>query len=288
MSRFIPYKKLKELQEAARNGNEMAKNIIDKYMDANPDMESIDRLMGEYYNGAPIETLAQVEEQQVEEQPQEEEQVTEEVEKQVEEPLQTNPEDTQQIDITEDLDTELEGLIDNDEFDDISFRDFLKKKKRDGLRARKNADYFKAFDEGGRQSYLTKKRDEFGHSFDGRRRQLERGFNDLNGSIGLYSQMLTDMPEDEIAFDSLQATKAYDEFTDNEDAMCAFGRSWDETDMQSIKLALEALVQAYGKKNVVAMLNTIKCDAEGWKSFSEGRIDNAINSYGKSLESLLK
>ena len=80
----------------------------------------------------------------------------------------------------------------------------------------------------------------------------------------------------------------YDEFTDNECAMDAFGRSWDNADMDSIKLILESLVQAYGKKNVVAMMNTIKGDAEGWKSFSNGRIDNAISNYGKALDSLLK
>jgi hypothetical protein len=86
----------------------------------------------------------------------------------------------------------------------------------------------------------------------------------------------------------MKATKAYDDFTDNETAMDAFGRSWDSTDMDSIKLALESLVQAYGKKNVIAMMNTIKGDAEGWRTYSNGRIDNAVTNYGKALDSLLK
>ena len=290
MSKFITYKQLKELQEAAKNGNEMAKNIIDKYMDEKPDMDSIGRLMDEYYGAAPIETLEKLEEQPAE-QPQEQMEQPKEPEELPEQPTEEAPLESQMeqpIDISADLDVELDGLIDDDEVEDYSFRDFLKTKKKDGLRAKKNADYFKAFDEGGRQSYLEKKKDEYGHSFDGKRRQLERGFNDLSDSIAKYGEMLTDMPEDEFEFDSAKATQAYDDFTDNADAMDAFGRSWDSADMDSIKLVLESLVQAYGKKNVVAMMNTIKGDAEGWRAYSSGRIDNAVNNYGKALDSLLK
>lgn len=287
MSKFINYKQLKELQEAAKNGNEMAKSIIDKYMDEKPDMDSIGRLMDEYYGKAPIETLEQVEETKIEP---DNLNTIEETAETKDSLIPDNPmaEEQEPIDISTDLDAELDGLIDTDDLSDYSFRDFLKTKKRDGLRAKKNADYFKAFDEGGRQTYLTKKKDEFGHSFDGKRRQVERGFDDLSGAIAKYGEMLTDMPDDELDFDSSKAVKAYDEFTDNECAMDAFGRSWDNADMDSIKLILESLVQAYGKKNVIAMMNTIKGDAEGWKSFSNGRIDNAVSNYGKALDSLLK
>ena len=71
-------------------------------------------------------------------------------------------------------------------------------------------------------------------------------------------------------------------------AMDAFGRSWDKADMESIRLVLEYLVQTYGKKNVIAMMNSIKGDADNWLAFGNGKIDNAVNSYGKTLDSLLK
>ena len=53
-NRFINYKKLKELQGAAKGGNEQAKNIIDKYMEKEPDMDSIERLLDDYYKGIAL------------------------------------------------------------------------------------------------------------------------------------------------------------------------------------------------------------------------------------------
>lgn len=289
-SRFINYKTLKELQDAAQNGNEIARNIIDKYMSDSYDMDSIERLMDEYYGNASIEDLpAPKEEPKVEEEKPEniEEEIQEDIieDAGIEEP--TELADTP-IDISSDLDKELDGLIDDNEFEDVSFGDFLGKKKKDGIRAKKNAEYFKAFDQDGRNSYLAKKKDEFNHSFDGRRRQNERGFMDIDNAIGKYSEMVTDFPDDNKEIDVDIASKAYDEFTGNEENIHAFGRSWDETDMNTIKAALESLVQTYGKKNVIAVLNTLRDDNHAWKAFNDGKIENAVSNYGKSLDSLLK
>lgn len=309
--KFINYKKLKELQGAAKGGNEQAKNIIDKYMDKNPDMDSIERLLDDYYKGIalppvteePIVPPMQPSENIVQEEAPTQEAIEENdiVEKPEEADLEQFAEETVEgatdvptmesenvVDISVDLDRELDGLIDNDEFDDISFGDFLSNKKRDANRARKNAEYFKAFDADGRANYLSSKKDEFGHSFDNRRRKIERSLNDMNKSIDLYSNFVTDMPEDESEIDMSIVGKAYDEFTDDESAMGAFGRSWDDADNEQIKNVLQMLVTKYGKKNVMAVLNTLRQDGDAWSKFSNGKIDNAINNYGKSLDGLLK
>lgn len=311
-SRFINYKKLRELQEAARGGNEKAKVIIDKYMDDSPDMDSIERLIDDYYGNAGIDALANTTESVDEvneaiserlEEPSEEVDVegieelgVQEPEESVEQPaveqeavIDEQPAVEQPIiDISADLDKELDGLIDDNEFDDLSFLDFLDGKRKDANKAKKNAEYFKAYDQGGRESYLSKKKDEYGHSFDGRRRQNERGFNDINGALDIYAQMVTDMPDDEAEFDSSLASKAYDEFTGDKANMGAFGRSWDDSDKELIKTALLALVQQYGKKNVVAVLNTLRDNCSAWRKFNDGKIDNAVSNYGKALDALLK
>lgn len=303
-SRFINYRKFRELQEAARNGNEKAKIIIDKYMGDSPDMDSIDRLLDEYYGNAGIDTLTNTTQSVDEvneaisermEEPNEEIDVEGIEELGVQEPVEEEPQiipeqpiQDQPIDISADLDKELDGLIDDNEFDDLSFGDFLSNKRKDANKAKKNAEYFKAYDQGGRESYLSSKKDEYGHSFDGRRRQNERGFNDINGALDVYSQMVTDMPDDDAEIDVSVASKAYDDFTGNDANMGAFGRSWDDSDKELIKTSLLALVQQYGKKNVMAVLNTLRDDCSAWRKFNDGKIDNAVSNYGKALDALLK
>ena len=305
-NRFINYKKLKELQGAAKGGNEQAKNIIDRYMEKNPDMDSIERLIDDYYKGismppspeepivAPIEPAENI----LPEEPSRPDSLPEgditddegllaegeAMEEQLEQPI----EQPMPVDISADLDRELDGLIDNDDFDDISLSDFLANKKRDANRARKNAEYFKAFDADGRANYLASKKDEYAHSFDGRRKKIERALHDMENAIGLYGNFVTDMPDDESEIDMALVGKAYDELTDDQATMDAFGRSWDEADNEQVKMALQGLVAKYGKKNIAAVLNTIKEDGNAWSAYSNGRIDNAVNNYGKSLDGLLK
>lgn len=54
---LIPVRKLNELLNASKNGDLKAKAIIDKYMDASPDMDSIGRLMDEYYSSPSIDDV---------------------------------------------------------------------------------------------------------------------------------------------------------------------------------------------------------------------------------------
>lgn len=292
MNRFIPYKQLTEIREASKGGNPQAKNIIDKYMDKNPDFESINRLIDDYYNNKPIPPVPEepiVGPNSDSAIPEEAQTVEEKAETDI--VSQPDPQEIEQnatIDISADLDREMDGLIDDEEFDDISFSDFLGNKRKDANRAKKNHDYFNAFDQAGRESYLASKKDAYGHNFDNRRRKIERGLNDMNGSIDLYSQFVTDMPDDGIEIDMGEASKAYDEFTGDEAVMGAFGRSWDNQDNDAIKNALLPLVQRFGKKNVSAVLNTLREDASAWSKFANGKIDNAISNYGKAMDNLLK
>lgn len=302
-NRFINYRKLKELQEASKAGNEKAKVIIDKYMEEKPDMDSIDRLLEDYYSSAPIETLEKVE-TRVEVEPEPDviepestpETIEQDAEIQGEEAIgeQIDPladgsmPEAVVVDISADLDRELDGLIDADEIDDHSFRDYLGTKRKNAMRAKKDASYFKAFDQAGREDYLARKKDEYAHGFDGKLRDSDRAFDDINSALDGYGNMVTDLPDDELDIDVNVAGQAYDEFTGDDSVMGAFGRSWDEADNGLVKDALSKLVAKFGKKNVMAALNTIREDNRAWHDESRGRIESSISKYGKSLDSLLK
>ena len=322
-TRFINAKKLNELLEASRNGDAQAKNIIDKYMDDNPDMDSIERLLNGYYgldsaNEAETPVPDDLEAENADETDSETEEVSpidakaeadfdpndpdfaqtgeeaedaeEEDEKPTEEPKEeAMPEGiVSPVDISADLDRELDGLIDNDDVEGISFADFLKRKSSDALRARKNNAYFKAFDQGGRESYLSNAIDKYKKSFDVKRRNVERGVTDMDNALGKYSDLVTDLPEDNSSFDADKASKAYSDMTTSVLGMAAFGRPWDEADMESMRIALQSLVEAYGKANVSAMLNTMKADVKTWGDYCNGSFDEACSKYGKSLTDLLK
>lgn len=295
----IPYKKIKELMEASKNGNPKAKAIMDKYLEEKPDYEAINRLMDDYYGNAGMDTLAKVEPmpEATPETVEPEEPIAPEgdvmgaEETFPEEPAQevdvTIPE-VQPVDITGDLDRELEGLIDEDEIEDLAFGDFLKNKKRDAMRAKKTAEYFRAFDPAGREKYISDKEGAYGARFDGNRRRIERGFNDMDSSLSRYGVYVDNLPEDDAQLDMGKVSEAYDALTGDEKAMGAFGRSWDDTDMQDMRVALSSLVAQYGKRNVIAVLNTLRDDNCAWRDFCNGKIDNAVGNYGKSLEKLLK
>ncbi len=337
--RFINAKKLNELLAAAKNGDAKAKNIIDKYMDDDPDMDSIERLLNDYYglsspNEAEKPVSDDLEEEKADETVSDEEKpiskidakaeaefdpedpdfaqtspVTEEEpihgstenpepvhEPEIEEEpkeeespiVEEEPTSIQPVDISADLDRELNGLLDNDDVEGISFADFLKRKSTDALRSRKNNGYFKAFDAEGRKNYLSNAIDKYKKSFDVKRRNVERGVTDMDNALGKYGDIVTDFPEDDSVFDADKASKAYSDMTTSVLGMAAFGRPWDETDMQSMRIALQSLVEAYGKKNVAAMLNTMKDDVKTWGDYCNGSFDAACDKYGKSLTELLK
>ncbi len=330
-TRFINAKKLNELLTAAKNGDAQAKNIVDKYMDDDPDMDSIERLLTSYYGldsadgeekpamddldgEIACEPLSQEDEEALkksaadakaeEEFDPDDPDFAQEAPAVEEEPIHgpaENPEPVhepeimeeekpaiQPVDISADLDRELDGLLDGDDVEGISFADFLKRKSSDALRARKNNGYFKAFDAEGRKNYLSSAIDKYKKSFDVKRRNVERGVTDMGNALAKYGDIVTDFPDDDSAFDADKASKAYSDMTTSVLGMAAFGRPWDEADMESMRIALQSLVESYGKANVSAMLNTMKDDVKTWGDYCNGTFDSACDKYGKSLTDLLK
>ena len=170
----------------------------------------------------------------------------------------------------------------------LSFSDFLKNKRRDALRSKKNNDYFRAFDMQGREDYLNNKKNAYNDKFSTNRRDIERQQNDLVKSLDNYSNKVNLMLDDDFELDMNSANSAYDDLTNNETAMKSFGRHWDEVDNQEMESTLQRLVLQYGKKNVIAVLNTLRGDADNYSKHKVNQIDTEINRYSKSLDNLLK
>lgn len=281
---FLNNKKFAEIREAGKNGNVKAQAILQAML-KNSSQQDVDNLVNDYYNVLPNESFEETVEPVV---PTEEQPIAEDINPGFteEEPIET--EVPSFVDLTSSLDAEMEGLLDENELETISFGDFLSNKQRDTLRGRKNNDYFKVFDLDGRNNYMQGKIEKYGKKFDNNRRDIEREYADLDKAIGNHMNNVNYMLDDEMDLDTDQVGNAYDELVKNESAMKSFGRHWDEQDSQEINLVLQELVMKYGKKNVMAVLNTLKNDNENYKNFKNGQIDTEVNRYTKSIESLLK
>lgn len=271
---FINHNKFLEIQEAARGGNEIARQIL-QAISKNASQGDLDRLVGEYYKVPPVETKTEVE---TETQP-----VTEPVVETEEKPIEKEV-----VDISDLLDNELDGLIDENKVEDLSFSDFLENKKRDSLRARKNNEYFKAFDLEGRNNYLTNMKNKYSEKFGDRLHDIDRNFQDIDISLGKYHQSINDLLDDGIDLNMDNASKAYEEIIGNNGITHSWGRYWDDTDTNHVIDDLKVLVGKYGKNNVLAALNTLKNDNTNYKDYRTNQIDTEIGRYSKSIENLLK
>lgn len=275
---FVSNNKYKEIYEASKNGNEKALRILQALRNKESQGD-LDRLVDDYYN---IPTISQEEPEVIENadfEPQND--VAEESQEIVSDNL---PE----FDLTKILDDELTDLIDENDIEELNFVDFLKNKSRDSLRARKNGDYFKAYDPVGKADYMANKINTYKGKFDNRLGNIERGYNDINKSMSNYSQNVNDMLDDSVELDMVKVSSAYDDFTNDDVTMNSFGRHWDDNDNHIVAEKLRELVSVYGKQNVLAALNTINSDNENHKNFLNNQIDSEIVRYSKSLESLLK
>ena len=309
---IIKGKDFKAIADAAKNGNPRALGIIEKYgSDGKITQDELDKLVAEFYipEAEPIKPAEQ--QDPIVEAPAEDE---------VPNPIKDEPSEPEPIalgvsdvepktsnleygdsadslesnrplptvDISKLLDDDLEGLIDKIDIPDMSFRDFIKNKKKDSLRARKNHDHFAKYDADGRANYLVGKEDEYTKSFDNKRKDNERKFKDMDGAIGAYIISVDGLPDDGIEMDDAKISQLYDTITDDDGIMGAFGRSWDEEDQEAMRATLLTLVQQYGKANVIAVLNSLKSDNGAFRDFRNGQIDQETKRYGKSLEELLK
>lgn len=279
---YIDNIKFKEILEASRNGNEKAKMIM-QGMRKMSSQDDIDRLVYEYYN-VPVEAeeVVPVEEP-------EEVAVTEGDNIATEPEIVSEPENSGDVvDITDLLKSEMEGLVDEDEFTSVSFTDYLKNKQRDAMRATKNSDYFKAFDMNGRHAYADDMINSYRDRFSGNLRDIERGYSDNDKALSLYTQKMTDSLDDGVEFDTDATKGAYGELVGNESAMSSFGRHWDDNDVETVLTALSELSNKYGKTNVIAALNVLRGDNEGHRDYLNNMIDTNIGKYTKAIDKLLR
>ena len=294
---FINNKKFAEIRTAAKDGNEKALMILQAMRKLQPQAD-IDRLVEDYY-AIPEEPQIQPVQGEnynvAEEQPKEEvSTVSDALDDVLSEDLSVDetadiPDldaDVQSYSL-DDITKDMDGLIDEDEIDDMSFADFLSDKKKNLKRAKKNADYFKMYDDDSRKQYSLNAVDKYKAKFGDLERDIDRRNKDTATALGLYEQSVADSLDDDIELNADNADKAYSDLTDDSGAMHAFGRYWDDDDKASVIEALKVLIGKYGKKNVLAAINTLKSDNENYKSYMHNRIDTEVGKYSKNLENLL-
>lgn len=282
---FINNKKFAEIRNAAKNGDEKALKVLQAMRKMQPQAD-IDRLVEDYYAiPAPAveetpETPAVAADLSLDD--------TGVVDSVISSDIADSDGDVTTItynldDITKDMD----GLIDEDEVEDMSFSDFLADKKRNMMRARKNADYFKMYDNDSRSKYATDAVAKYKAKFGDLERDIDRRNKDTMTALGMYEQSVGDELDDEVELNADNADKAYSDLIGNSGAMHSFGRYWDEEDKANVITELKALIGKYGKKNVLAAINTLKSDNENYKSYMHNKIDTEVGKYSKNLENLL-
>lgn len=294
---FINNKKFAEIRTAAKDGNEKALMILQAMRKLQPQAD-IDRLVEDYYaipEEPQIQPIQGENYNVAEEQPKEEvSTVSDALDDVLSEDLSVNetadiPDldaDVQTYNL-DDITKDMDGLIDEDEIDDMSFADFLSDKKKNLKRAKKNADYFKMYDDDSRKQYSLNAVDKYKAKFGDLERDIDRRNKDTATALGLYEQSVADSLDDDIELNADNADKAYSDLTDDSGAMHAFGRYWDDDDKANVIEALKVLIGKYGKKNVLAAINTLKSDNENYKSYMHNRIDTEVGKYSKNLENLL-
>lgn len=282
---FINNKKFAEIRNAAKNGDEKALKVLQAMRKMQPQAD-IDRLVEDYYAiPAPAveetpETPAVADDLSLDD--------ASVVDSVISSDIADSDGDVTTItynldDITKDMD----GLVDEDEVEDMSFSDFLADKKRNMIRARKNADYFKMYDNDSRSKYAADAVAKYKAKFGDLERDIDRRNKDTMTALGMYEQSVGDELDDEVELNADNADKAYSDLIDNSGAMHSFGRYWDEEDKANVVTELKALIGKYGKKNVLAAINTLKSDNENYKSYMHNKIDTEVGKYSKNLENLL-
>lgn len=282
---FINNKKFAEIRNAAKNGDEKALKVLQAMRKMQPQAD-IDRLVEDYYAiPAPAveetpETPAVADDLSLND--------ASVVDSVISSDIADSDGDVTTITYNlDDISKDMDGLVDEDEVEDMSFSDFLSDKKRNMMRARKNADYFKMYDNDSRSKYAADAVAKYKAKFGDLERDIDRRNKDTMTALGMYEQSVGDELDDEVELSADNADKAYSDLIDNSGAMHSFGRYWDEEDKANVVTELKALIGKYGKKNVLAAINTLKSDNENYKSYMHNKIDTEVGKYSKNLENLL-
>ena len=284
---FLKNKDFKAIISAQKGGNPKAIAIIQAYLKGGT-QDDLDRMVHDFYNPDPLVDAAKQEQDPINKPAVKAVEETENPQKDEEPSVDETPDPEAAPDISSELDSDLDGLIDEDNIKDMSFEDFIAAKGKDANRLSKSADHFKMYDPKGREAYLSKKEGEYSEGMNPRRHDIDRSFRDMDGALGAYSKYIGECPDDEMKLDSTSTDDVYKDISDFSKSSHAFGRSWDEEDMGEIKEKLIELVGKYGKSNVAAALNVIKGDNSAYHDKRIGQIDDAIKHYNKQLEGLLK
>ena len=282
---FINNKKFAEIRNEAKNGDEKALKVLQAMRKMQPQAD-IDRLVEDYY-AIPAPAV-----EETPETPTVADDLSLDDASVVDSVISSDIADSDG-DVTtitynlDDITKDMDGLVDEDEVEDMSFSDFLADKKRNMMRARKNADYFKMYDNDSRSKYAADAVAKYKAKFGDLERDIDRRNKDTMTALGMYEQSVGNELDDEVELNADNADKAYSDLIDNSGAMHQFGRYWDEEDKANVITELKALIGKYGKKNVLAAINTLKSDNENYKSYMHNKIDTEVGKYSKNLENLL-
>lgn len=186
------------------------------------------------------------------------------------------------------LDKETDGLFDENEIPQMDFSQYLENKHRDGVRARRNADYFKAFSPEDRRQYVDMKKKIYTDKFGDSLHDIDRSHNDYLKSLeNLYDDINNGIEEDEKELSPESSSGAYDEITSNKATMRVLNRYWDSNDMGEVSSFLNGLIQKYGKQNVLSAMGLLKQDVDAYSEFRKKQIQDEIDRYGNTIEKTL-
>lgn len=229
-----------------------------------------------------------------------EEEINEEVKEKVKEEVKDEPvnekenleetqeEKPQEIDYTEILDKETDGLFDENDIPQSNLADYIKTKKRNAVRNSRGADYFKGFDPVGKQRYIESKKKAYSDKFGDTLSDIERQYNDYNNSLASHRERIGLGEDDAFELSVDSSNNAYNDLTSDDATMRIFNRYWDENDKAKVSDVLNGLVAKYGKQNVISALDILKSDVDGYKAYRNGQISEEIDRYGKGIEKILK
>lgn len=186
------------------------------------------------------------------------------------------------------LDKETDGLFDENEIPQMDFSQYLENKHRDGVRAKRNADYFKAFSPEDRRQYVDMKKKTYTDKFGDYLHDIDRSHNDYLKSLeNLYDDINNGIEEDEKELSPESSSGAYDEITRNKATMRVLNRYWDSNDMGEVSSFLNGLIQKYGKQNVLSAMGLLKQDVDAYSEFRKKQIQDEIDRYGNTIEKTL-
>ena len=267
---YIDNYKFREIMKAGKAGSEAANSVL-RAIRSNVPQSQLDNLVDEFYK-----ELAKP-------------QVVPEVKEEEKEVVVTAvaPKTDDVVDLTSVLDIDLDGVIPDDDIKDDGFAAFL----RDKIRAKDiealNSDYFKKYDESGRQEYKEKRIAAYKAKLDAFMRKFEREYTDVDNSIKTYRGAIELIDDDEHEDNAIDVMSAYKKLIDDDYAMDALPRYYDEHDKAYLADVLDDLVKTYGKRNVLAAVKGLEYGNRKRLDDIHKRYDEYINRYTEKLSDLL-